>query len=76
MAKTAGIVAVIIVAIIVIGYLIFMFISFKNEKWIFQPYTAQAPTNSCFPQIKVTPLTEDEQNNVKANVGKVQLPKS
>lgn len=72
MSKPAAIITVVLVAIIIIGYLIFAFISFKNQKWIFQPHQAKAPANACYPQISVTPLTQDEQNNLKANLAKVK----
>lgn len=76
MSKGAALVTVIIVSILIIGYLIFMFESFRNNKWIFQPYVPKAPPNSCYPQISVTTPTQDEENNAKANISKINLPPS
>lgn len=76
MSKGAALTTVIIVSIIIIGYLIFMFESFRHGKWIFQPYVSKAPSNACYPQISVTTPTPDEENNAKANISKINLPKS
>ena len=71
MSKTAAVIVIIIVAILIIGYLIFMFISFKHQKWIFQPHQSKPPKNSCYPQIQTTPLTQADQDNLKANLSVV-----
>lgn len=71
MSKTAAVIVVIIVAILIIGYLIFMFISFKQQKWIFQPHQPKPPENSCFPQIQTSPLTQADQDNLKDNLAVV-----
>ena len=64
----------IFVLVIIIVYVIIMFELYRQQKFIFKPYTPPSPPpNSFYPLGSVNPLTQEEidirNNAIKASVG-------
>lgn len=57
----ASITILIVVLVIMIVYALIMFETYKNDTFIFTPYTPPAPPpNTFFPLGNVTPMTQEE----------------
>ena len=64
-AVSVGILIVILIAIII--YIIVMFELYKQQKFIFSPYTPPSPPpNSFYPLGSVTPMTQEQIDNRNA----------
>lgn len=60
-AHAASVVILILVLIIMIVFALVMFETYKNDTFIFTPYTPPAPpANTFFPLGNVTPMTQEE----------------
>tara|TARA_Y100001936_G_C16015725_1_gene636342 strand:- start:1083 stop:1331 length:249 start_codon:yes stop_codon:yes gene_type:complete len=49
-----------ILFLIFIGFIIFLYETYKNQTHAFQDYVQNPPSNSFYPLGEITPLTDDE----------------